>query len=290
MLSPDNYIQAPDNTQSYNRYSYCINNPLKYTDPSGDIFWAPIIIGALLLTTETGYDIQKYILPVAVQVDINFGTHKSGVGLNVSVGIPQTFIVSARVHGGIAYNWKNYDIPEGWETNYGAEIGLTPFSVVGFTHYNSPGDKFDQTLGHLRVGIPAFNAKYANDWFFGLPGADNGDRYRTATAKIQIGPLDIGFNLFTGDPGRDTDRDRETDIINGVRTYISNRKGDNPDEFRAGAGYIGLFGFRFGNDSESRRNHIQNEIVHKNIGSPYFKVLDRPNKWYFQFGLGGGLW
>jgi RHS repeat-associated protein len=38
MLSPDNYIQEPDNTQSYNRYSYCINNPLKYTDPSGEIF------------------------------------------------------------------------------------------------------------------------------------------------------------------------------------------------------------------------------------------------------------
>ncbi|MCQ2229631.1 MAG: hypothetical protein MJZ13_07795 [Bacteroidales bacterium] len=30
-LSPDPYVQAPDNTQSFNRYSYCLNNPLKYT-------------------------------------------------------------------------------------------------------------------------------------------------------------------------------------------------------------------------------------------------------------------
>ncbi len=37
MLSPDNYIQSPDYTQSLNRYSYCFNNPLKYTDPSGEI-------------------------------------------------------------------------------------------------------------------------------------------------------------------------------------------------------------------------------------------------------------
>ncbi len=37
-LSPDNYVQAPDNSQSFNRYSYCLNNPLKYTDPSGEIF------------------------------------------------------------------------------------------------------------------------------------------------------------------------------------------------------------------------------------------------------------
>ncbi|MBV2245595.1 MAG: VCBS repeat-containing protein, partial [Lentimicrobium sp.] len=35
MLSPDNFIQAPDYTQSFNRYSYCWNNPLKYTDPTG---------------------------------------------------------------------------------------------------------------------------------------------------------------------------------------------------------------------------------------------------------------
>ena len=43
-LSPDNYIQAPDNPQNYNRYSYCLNNPLKYTDPDGE-FWH-IVIGA----------------------------------------------------------------------------------------------------------------------------------------------------------------------------------------------------------------------------------------------------
>ena len=35
MLSPDNFIQAPGYSQSLNRYSYCWNNPLKYTDPSG---------------------------------------------------------------------------------------------------------------------------------------------------------------------------------------------------------------------------------------------------------------
>jgi len=34
-LSPDNNIQSPYNVQNYNRYSYCLNNPLMYTDPSG---------------------------------------------------------------------------------------------------------------------------------------------------------------------------------------------------------------------------------------------------------------
>jgi len=34
-LSPDPFVQSPGNSQSYNRYSYCLNNPLKYIDPSG---------------------------------------------------------------------------------------------------------------------------------------------------------------------------------------------------------------------------------------------------------------
>jgi len=36
-LSPDPFIQAPDFTQSFNRYSYCVNNPLVLTDQNG--YW-----------------------------------------------------------------------------------------------------------------------------------------------------------------------------------------------------------------------------------------------------------
>jgi RHS repeat-associated protein len=36
-LSPDNYIQDISNSQNFNRYSYVWNNPLMYTDPSGNM-------------------------------------------------------------------------------------------------------------------------------------------------------------------------------------------------------------------------------------------------------------
>lgn len=57
-LEPDNYVQDPSNTQNYNRYGYVLNNPLKYTDPSGekwkigwkDVFAGIEIIGGTLLT------------------------------------------------------------------------------------------------------------------------------------------------------------------------------------------------------------------------------------------------
>jgi len=34
-MSPDPFVQAPSNSQSYNRYSYVFNNPLSFVDPTG---------------------------------------------------------------------------------------------------------------------------------------------------------------------------------------------------------------------------------------------------------------
>lgn len=45
-LSPDPYVASNTFTQDYNRYSYCRNNPLLYTDPSGE--WIHLVIGAAI--------------------------------------------------------------------------------------------------------------------------------------------------------------------------------------------------------------------------------------------------
>ena len=44
-LSPDSYVQAPDFTQNFNRYAYCLNNPLVYTDPSGEFIFTALLPG-----------------------------------------------------------------------------------------------------------------------------------------------------------------------------------------------------------------------------------------------------
>ncbi|MGB5441541.1 MAG: RHS repeat-associated core domain-containing protein, partial [Gammaproteobacteria bacterium] len=41
-LSPDVQVQYPENSQSFNRYSYVHNNPLSYTDPSGYGFFSKL--------------------------------------------------------------------------------------------------------------------------------------------------------------------------------------------------------------------------------------------------------
>ena len=45
-LQPDNFVQDPFNTQNFNRYGYCLNNPLVYVDQNGE-FWH-IVVGALV--------------------------------------------------------------------------------------------------------------------------------------------------------------------------------------------------------------------------------------------------
>ena len=54
-LSVDNYVQNPDFSQNFNRYAYCLNNPLKYTDPSGEIHvLAVVAIGAAVTVITNG--------------------------------------------------------------------------------------------------------------------------------------------------------------------------------------------------------------------------------------------
>ena len=53
-LSADSFIQDPNLTLSHNRYIYALNNPLKYTDPSGH-FWN-FIVGAIISYTASQSD------------------------------------------------------------------------------------------------------------------------------------------------------------------------------------------------------------------------------------------
>src|SRR5204863_8905708 len=41
-VQPDTIVPSPGDPQSLNRYTYCLNNPLNYVDPSGNFAWAVI--------------------------------------------------------------------------------------------------------------------------------------------------------------------------------------------------------------------------------------------------------
>ena len=58
-LSPDQYVQMPENSQNFNRYSYCLNNPLKYTDKNGKFFVIDDFIIGFFRGAFTGENVWK---------------------------------------------------------------------------------------------------------------------------------------------------------------------------------------------------------------------------------------
>ena len=159
-FSPDNFVQLPDFTQSYNRYSYCLNNPLQYVDPSGEKlkWWQQLLIGlgidfltggavsatASLLgtsvafsSTDIGYEMQKLVSPVAFKFSVGFGS-RNHIGFDASFG--PGGILDYRWHGGVSYYFGDnaYGKYNGWEFRDGAEIrwyGVA--SISGTRLYNS---------------------------------------------------------------------------------------------------------------------------------------------------------
>lgn len=47
-LAPDPYVQTPSMSMNFNRYAYCMNNPLKYVDPTGEVSIVAVLIGAAI--------------------------------------------------------------------------------------------------------------------------------------------------------------------------------------------------------------------------------------------------
>ncbi|QAT86345.1 Rhs family-like protein [Corallococcus coralloides] len=64
-LSPDPVVQAPLWGQSFNRYSYVLNNPLRYTDPSGFMSMELIYYYDSWYGAEIGRDFSNWTEPVS---------------------------------------------------------------------------------------------------------------------------------------------------------------------------------------------------------------------------------
>lgn len=73
-ISPDSIVQAPEDPQTLNRFSYVVNNPLLYTDPTGHLFGLDdLLIGALIgsiiggtTSAVTGGDILQGVVLGAI--------------------------------------------------------------------------------------------------------------------------------------------------------------------------------------------------------------------------------
>jgi len=103
-LSPDPYVQMPDFTQNFNRYSYCLNNPLKYVDKDGEFWFLPAIIAFVVNYATTGItkgdwglkNIGSSLVMSAVAL-VSYG-----VGMGITGALAKTAILSQSFIGGIS--------------------------------------------------------------------------------------------------------------------------------------------------------------------------------------------
>ena len=124
-LQPDNYVQDPSNTQNYNRYGYCINNPLKYTDPSGEISfksfgrWVSRNANDIIAGVQIVVGVVLLFTPLAVV----------GVGL-IGAGV-----------GHFAATYNEYKQTGDWEAaskNQGVSFNFSFETDFGYNNDNKP--------------------------------------------------------------------------------------------------------------------------------------------------------
>ena len=135
-LSADTIIQDPHDSQSYNRYSYVRNNPMKYTDPTGNSWWTKfrdkwvkpvvsIVISAVIIAATMGYGALAATWVGGLNV-VQAGALVGGISGGIMTG-SLTGAVKGAVFGAISAGIAN-GIGTGFESAFGLEHGATLFS------------------------------------------------------------------------------------------------------------------------------------------------------------------
>jgi len=106
---PDTIIPQPYNPQTLNRYSYCDNNPLNYTDPSGHNWWKNLIsqivgavvgavVGTLTGNPALGWAVYSGISS-GMTAAMNGGNIGQALGIGFAAGI--TSFIGGQIGGGL---------------------------------------------------------------------------------------------------------------------------------------------------------------------------------------------
>ncbi len=184
-LSPDPYVQMPDFAQNYNRYSYCINNPLMYVDKDGKIFGTLLvaIIGGALIGSATSA--VAYAATALITNNWNANNFWGAVGLGAfsgavggalgwvgsSLGLAKTFnnigynIISQTANNAIT----NVTFGNGFKFNdiFGIAAGTAMGSVLPNYKATTGGwlkNTLGETLHNTARGLTTGAAQGLADW------------------------------------------------------------------------------------------------------------------------------
>ncbi len=140
-IQPDTIVPYPDDPQSFNRYSYCRNNPITYIDPTGHAFWDSFkkwignIVGAVAGIAATimsggnvlaGFQVYSFASGMINAGIGAFSGDWSGVGAGIGGMVGSVFGWQAGVAGGALLSNA---VPK---FVVGAAVGAMEFGSSGF--------------------------------------------------------------------------------------------------------------------------------------------------------------
>ena len=187
-ISCDNYVQAPDNSQNFNRYSYCLNNPLKYTDPSGNFFIIGAFVGAYINWMMNGCQFNAKGLG-HFAVGAVAGAVSAGIGAGVNVAMAGgNFWTGA---AGLAQGVSSTGFISGMAT--GASAGFAGGLISGAGNSWVAGKKFSSGLveGLKSGGLGALSGGITGGIHGGLDALNKGTNFWTGTKLID--PKEAAF-------------------------------------------------------------------------------------------------
>ncbi|MBT3206888.1 MAG: RHS repeat-associated core domain-containing protein [Bacteroidetes bacterium] len=199
MLSPDNYVQMPGNSQNYNRYSYCMNNPLIYTDPSGEFWHLAIgaVIGGFTNWSANGHDFSWKglghfgvgALTGALSAGVGVGIQTAASGAAFGAGfVGSTHGISTILSVGYTSSFANGFIA-------GAGAGFAGGFVSSTGNGLLAGKSFDQALGSglISGGYGALFGGISGGIMGGIDAALDGRHFLTGKPPYKDVSLEIPF-------------------------------------------------------------------------------------------------
>lgn len=243
-LSPDNYVQEPTTSQNFNRYSYCLNNPLKYTDPTGEWFGIDdlLVSGVGFLTgyISNGFKTGNWGIR-SVQAGFCSAT-MSYLGFN-SIGVLSGKVsVSKYLIGMCISSMANTFIPS-MSIPITSNMGFSMSPMFGWGEYG------------LSYGLSAcLNFNFGDGWNFSI-SEGIGNQYYGGNFSFSYKKWGAGYGLthyyeqnigavnYAGEQNVGT----ISALLGGVSLRISNDLfGDHHDRWRSSAVEIGYKNFVLG--------------------------------------------